>query len=106
MQTAALSDPAPRRPAPGRAAVVAVIGTTQTLAWASSYYLPAVLAAPAAADLGLSQDLFFGIFSGSLLLSAALGPSVGKLIDRRGGRAVLALSNAVFAIGLLLFAGA
>jgi hypothetical protein len=31
----------------------------------------------------------FGLFSGALLLSAVLGPSVGRAIDNRGGRGVL-----------------
>jgi MFS family permease len=79
---------------------VAVIGITQTLAWASSYYLPAILAGPIAAGLGVSKALFFGCFSASLLLQAALGPMIGKAIDRRGGRDVLVLSNLVLAAGL------
>ena len=61
---------------------VAVIGTTQTLAWASSYYLPAILADPIVAGLGIPKSLFFGCFSASLLLQAALGPMIGKAIDR------------------------
>ena len=32
----------------GRVAVVAVLGITQTIAWASSYYMPAILGAPIA----------------------------------------------------------
>jgi hypothetical protein len=52
---------------------VAALGTTQTLAWASSYYLPAILAGPIAASLSVSQSLFFALFSASLLLQAALG---------------------------------
>ena len=44
----------------------------------------------------------FGLFSGALLLSAVLGPSVGRAIDNRGGRGVLALSNLVLAAGLVL----
>jgi MFS family permease len=91
---------------PPRAGVVAVIGTTQTLAWASSYYLPAILGAPISASLGLPQSAFFAIFSGALLLSAALGPWVGRLIDRHGGRAVLAAAHAVLAAGLVLLAAA
>ncbi|HVC57515.1 MAG TPA: MFS transporter [Stellaceae bacterium] len=82
--------------------VVAALGTTQTLAWASSYYLPAILGAPIAAALGLSADVFFAIFSAALLLGAALSPWVGRLIDEHGGRAVLAISNAVIAAGLAL----
>jgi MFS family permease len=93
----------PRLP---RAGVVAVIGATQTLAWASSYYLPAILGAPISASLGLSQNVFFAIFSGSLLLSAALGPAVGRLIDRHGGRTVLAAANVVLAAGLVMLAAA
>ena len=60
-----------------KARVVTVLGTTQTLAWGSSYYLPAILAAPIAEDLGLSRALVFGVFSGSLLLTALLGPAAG-----------------------------
>jgi MFS family permease len=83
---------------------VTVLGTTQTLAWGSSYYLPAILAAPIAEDLGLSRALVFGVFSGSLLLTALLGPAAGRAIDQRGGRDVLALSNVIFALGLFLMA--
>ena len=83
---------------------VTVIGTTQTLAWASSYYLPAVLADPIAAGLGVPKALFFGCFSASLLLQAALGPMIGKAIDRHGGRDVLVLSNLVLAAGLVWLA--
>jgi MFS family permease len=87
-----------------KARVVTVLGTTQTLAWGSSYYLPAILAAPIAEDLGLSRALVFGVFSGSLLLTALLGPAAGRAIDQRGGRDVLALSNVIFALGLFLMA--
>jgi MFS family permease len=88
-----------------RITVVAAIGTTQTLAWASTFYLPAILGAPIADALTLPHSLFFGIFSAALLLSAAIGPAVGRLIDRHGGRAVLASSNLVIAAGLAVQAG-
>ena len=87
-----------------RAVVVGALGTTQTLAWGSSYYLPAILAEPIAEGLGLSRAMVFGVFSGSLLLSALLGPAVGRAIDNRGGRGVLVLSNLVLAAGLILLA--
>ena len=73
---------------------------------ASSYYMPAILAAPIAAALHLSSSVFFGLFSGGLLLSAVIGPSVGHLIDHHGGRAVLAASNLVIAAGLIILAAA
>jgi MFS family permease len=90
----------------GRGAVVAALGTTQTIAWASSYYMPAILAAPIAAALHLRSAVFFGMFSGALLLSAVIGPSVGRLIDRHGGRGILAASNLVIAAGLMILAAA
>uniref|UniRef100_UPI001E321C83 MFS transporter n=1 Tax=Roseomonas rosulenta TaxID=2748667 RepID=UPI001E321C83 len=85
-----------------RPLTVAVLGTTQTLSWASSYYLPAILAAPIATEFGVFRATIFGVFSAALLLTAFLGPAAGRAIDRRGGRDVLALSNIVFAVGLLL----
>jgi MFS family permease len=90
----------------GRVTVVAALGTTQTIAWASSYYMPAILATPIAAALHLPGSVFFGLFSGALLLSAMIGPSVGRLIDHHGGRAVLAVSNLVIAAGLIILAAA
>jgi predicted MFS family arabinose efflux permease len=84
-----------------RGVVVAALGTSQTLAWASSYYLPAILADDMATAAGVPRPWVFAAFSGALLLTAVLGPWVGRTIDRRGGRGVLAASNIVFAIGLV-----
>lgn len=89
-----------------RAVVVTALGTSQTLAWASSYYLPAILADPIAAGLAVPRSWVFAAFSGSLLIAAVLGPAVGRLIDRRGGRGLLALSNLVIAAGLVVLATA
>ena len=85
-----------------RTVVVAALGTAQTLAWGSSYYLPAILADPIAEGTGVSRTMVFGLFSGALLLSAVFGPAVGRAIDLRGGRGILAISNLVFATGLVL----
>lgn len=82
--------------------IVLALGTTQTLAWASSYYLPAILADPIAHDLGISSNWVFGAFSASLVISAMLGPRVGRQIDLVGGRQVLSLSNLTMAAGLAL----
>jgi predicted MFS family arabinose efflux permease len=84
--------------------VVLMLGTAQTLAWASSYYIPAVLADPIARDLGISPTVVFAAFSVSLLVAAAVGPKVGRTIDRIGGRSVLMMSNVSIAVGLALLA--
>lgn len=54
------------------------------------------------AELHLSREWFFGIFSAALLLSGLLGPLAGRTIDRRGGRDVLAATSLIFAAGLVL----
>ncbi len=90
----------------GQLGVVFALGTTQTLAWASSTYLPAILAAPIARDLGISRATVFGAFSISLLVMAAAGPLVGRVIDRAGGRHMLMWSNLVLAAGLAMLGAA
>lgn len=82
--------------------VVAALGTAQTLAWASSYYLPAILAEAIARDLGISSNWFFAAFSAALVISGMIGPRVGRQIDAFGGRGVLVASNLVIAAGLAL----
>ncbi len=87
---------------PERLPTVVVLGTTQTLAWASSYYLPAILADAIAGSLGVSPSWVFGAFSASLLVAALLGPRIGRTIDALGGRGVLSSSNVVLAAGLIM----
>ncbi|CAB3696897.1 MAG: MFS transporter [Achromobacter sp.] len=81
--------------------VVGALGTAQTLAWASSYYLPAMLAAPMARDLGIPTAAVYAAFSGAMTVSALTGPGAGRLIDRHGG-VVLAATSVLFACGLAL----
>src|SRR3954471_21740840 len=83
-----------------RSVVVSTLGITQTLAWGSTYYLPAVFADPISAALDVPRVWFFGIFSAALLLSGLLGPLAGRMIDKHGGRDVLAATNIIFAVGL------
>ena len=87
---------------PRQLPIILALGTTQTLAWASSYYLPAILADAIGRDLGVSSIWVFSAFSASLVLSALLGPRIGRQIDLVGGRNVLSLSNLVLAAGLVL----
>jgi predicted MFS family arabinose efflux permease len=89
-----------------RLAVVLALGTAQTLGWGSTYYLPAILAGPMAADFGVSTGWIYGAFSVAMLLTALIGPGVGQRIDRFGGRNILTLSSLIFAAGLAMLGAA
>jgi len=97
--------PAARRH-PSTLAQVLVLGLTQTIAWASTVYLVAIIAAPAGRALGLPEAAVFGAFSVALGITALLGPAIGRAIDRSRGRNILVASNLVIAAGLALLAAA
>jgi MFS family permease len=94
--------PAPK--APNRAVIISALGVTQIFAWGASYYLPAVLAAPIAADTGWSLTWVVGGLSLGLLTAGLVSPWVGRGIAARGGRPVLAVSAGLLATGLLALA--
>lgn len=98
MNATAAPGPAPRW------RTVTALGSAQTLSWASSYYLPGVLAAPMARDLGLPVPTVHLAFSVALIVSALVGPASGKAIDRHGGRPVLLGTNGLFALALAALA--
>jgi len=80
--------------------LVASLGLTQTIAWASSYYLPAVLARPMADSLGCPVSRVYAAFSFALCIAALAAPFAGRCVDAWGGRRVLAASNVWFALSL------
>jgi MFS family permease len=86
--------------------LVLAIGVTQTLAWASTYYVPATMLGAAAAEFGVSRTVLLGGFSLAMLVCGLCSPAVGRTIDRVGGRGVLAASAVVTAAGLLGLAAA
>ena len=52
---------------------IVALGTAQTIAWASSYYMPAILAVPIARDLGVQ-------------VHALAAPELGRVGHRLTGR--------------------
>src|SRR4051794_19318711 len=89
-----------------RLKVVIPLGITQTIAWASSYYLPAILAAPIAAELRMPPTYIYGALTAALIIAGLLGPRVGHAIDLVGGRGILCFSNLLMAAGLCILASA
>lgn len=84
--------------------VIATLGITQILAWGSSFYLPAVLASPTAADTGWSLGWVVGGLSLGLLAARLVTPKVGRTIDAKGGRPVLTASSILLGSGLATLA--
>ena len=80
--------------------LVVGLGLGQIISWGVLIYAIAVLGDAMAADLGISRTLVFAAFSGSLVVSGLVGPRVGALIDRRGGRWVLAWGAVGAAVSL------
>ncbi|WP_374274535.1 MFS transporter [Brevundimonas sp.] len=86
--------------------VVVVLGLSQIVAFASSYYLLGVLADPIATEFGVPPAGIFLALSVAFLLAAVLTPAGGRLIEAHGGRQVLILAHLAFGGALLLMASA
>ena len=75
------------------------VGFTQTLAWATTYYIPATMSVAASDEFGVSRTTLVGGFSAGLLICGAVSPLVGRLIERYGGRGVLIAAPLITALG-------
>lgn len=95
-----MSLPESLHPEVNRTKLVWAMGITQILAWGSTYYLPAVLAAPIAQETGWSITSVVGGLSWGMVVAGATSPAVGRYIDRHGGRVAMAVSSLLLAIGL------
>ena len=102
MTSAAARLPAPRSPR----AVVLALGTAQAVGWASSFYLPTLLAEPMARDLGTTPPTVFAALSAALLIGALVSPWAGRRIDTGDGRAMLLRAWGLFVAGLATLAAA
>ena len=84
-----------------RPVTITALGIAQILGWGTSFYFPAVLAPPIVADTGWSLSWVVSGTSIGLLVAGLIAPKVGAIIDRRGGRPVLAASSLMYVAGLL-----
>ena len=80
--------------------VVSVLGMNQILAWGSTFYLIAILAAPIQSETGWSLSNVIAGPSLGLLCAGLVSLRVGRQIQRTGGRPVLAMAALLFAAGL------
>jgi MFS family permease len=80
--------------------IVYLLAFTQIVSWGSLYYAFAVIAHDIERDLGLPTSVLFGAFSWSLLVAGLAATPAGMLIDRYGGRAVMAVGSVLAGIGM------
>jgi MFS family permease len=69
------------------------LATTQLIAWGSLFYSLSLFMVPAVRELGWSTAGFSLGLSLTLLAAGLISPWVGALIDRYGGRLILAAGN-------------
>lgn len=78
---------------------VVLLGLSQLICWGITYYLIGGFGASIVADLGWPPTLVYGGFSAALLVMGLVSPVTGRLIDRFGGRPVMAAGSLCSAIG-------
>ncbi len=82
--------------------VIVVVGFLALIASAFSISSTlAVFLKPLSADLGISRGTFSLIRSGEILIGAAAAPVVGTLIDRYGGRWLMAIGGLISGAGYI-----
>jgi sugar phosphate permease len=80
------------------------LGVTQIVSWGSMYYAFPLLLAPIEQELGWHRASVAGAFSLRLLVAGVAAFPVGVLIDRLGGRALMAWGSFLAAVLLALLA--
>ena len=78
-----------------------VLGRTEVLAWGALYYPPVLTIPLIAAERGWSASFAMSGFSAALLAGSLVAPTIGRLIDRRGGHVVMTMGSLAGAAGLL-----
>lgn len=81
--------------------LVGCLGLSQLVLWGVSYYLVAVFGEPIAAEMGWSRPFVWGGFSAALTVMGVSSSSIGRLIDRHGGRPVMTAGSCLVAAGCL-----
>ena len=78
----------------------AVLAVSQVIGWGTTFYLPAIFGADMARDLGLSSEFVFAGVTLFVIMMGLMGPSYGRLLDRRGAPPFMAVGSGVTALGL------
>src|SRR5947209_15055302 len=83
-------------------ATITLLGVGQICAWGTLYYSFAVTGPLIAREFGISLPGAVLGYSALLVAGAFAAPTVGRTIDRLGGRLVLAAGGIIGALGLTI----
>jgi MFS family permease len=82
------------------AKTIGILAVTQIVSWGSLYYAFTIVAPDIQRDLALAPELVFGAFSWALLVAGLAATPAGILLDRFGGRYVMAAGSLLCSLGL------
>lgn len=83
---------------------LAALCITQTTGWGVLYYALIAAVGPISEDTGWDPALVTGAFSSGLLVSAAAGIAVGRILDRTGPRTLMIGGSLVGVLALVMVA--
>ncbi len=83
--------------------LIAALGCAQIVSWGTTYYAFPLFVLPMAESLGWSLTLLNGAATGGLLVTGLCAYPVGALIDRHGGRYIMAAGSFCAAVLLALW---
>jgi hypothetical protein len=78
---------------PAHRGLIAVLAVTQTVGYGVMFYSFSVLLIPISADLHASTAAVTGAFTTAIVFAAGASIPVGRWLDRRGGRALMAAGS-------------
>src|SRR5207253_6721776 len=84
--------------------IVPALGVAQIISWGTLFYAIAVLGSAMRDELKTSDVILFGTFTCGLSVSGVVSPWVGRRIDARGGRWVLAGGSLLGALACVTLA--
>ncbi len=89
---------------PSLSSTVAALGFAQIISWGTLFYTIAVLGPALREAAGVGEVVLYACYSIGLVVSGLVAPAIGRRIDARGGRVVLAAGSMLGAVACVALA--
>jgi len=76
------------------------LGISQIVGWGSTFFIPSVMGRHIGEDLHLPAEVVFAGPTIMFVVGALLAPRVGRTVDRKGARTLMAVGSVLASIGL------